>query len=128
MKKGKRFSWVTSSHQHYKQYFPDQPCTVSNTTALPRATRRMFKNNNLENDYFPPNRRHNINVVLRFCLHRCQLCISPPPLLIPLAGCMKRGCHRPLTAKTKHTNLKLDFFGTGNSVKEESQQTDIVGG
>lgn len=102
----------TSSHQHYKQYFPDQPCTVSNTTAKTASCKpeECLKITIWKNDYFPQIDGSNINVVLRFCLHRCQLCISRPLLLIPLAGCMKRGCHRPLTAKTKHTNLKLDFF------------------
>lgn len=32
---------------------------------------------------------------------------------------MKRGCHRPLTAKTKHTNLKPDFLELGIARKRK---------
>lgn len=61
-------------------------------------------------------------VALRLCLHRCQLWRCATSSLLPLAGCMKRVCHRPLTAvmmtknnnseknKTKPNNLKRGFF------------------
>lgn len=87
---------------------------------------------------FPPIRRHNINcdsvhTHAGSAFHNLRL-------LFPLAGSMKRGCHRPVTAKMKQTNKQTKnkthqpqtrlfiFFGTVNSVKEERQQTDIVGG
>lgn len=115
-------SSVTSSHQHYKQYFPDRPRSDSNTRAKNCLLQPedWLKITICKMTISSPIRRHDIN-----CDSVCtgaRSAFRHLRLLFPLAGCMKRGCQRPVTVKikqtnthkknpiTKHTDLKLGFF------------------
>lgn len=73
----------------------------------------MFGNNTIthfekktNNKDFPQSHGTISTVIPWFHLHTRQFCVSKPPLPFPLAGCMKRGCHRPLTAMIKQTTKK----------------------
>lgn len=71
----------------------------------------MFGNNTIthfakKTKDFPQSHGTISTVIPWFHLHRRQFCVSQPPLPFPLAGCMKRGCHRPLTAVIKQTTKK----------------------
>lgn len=77
--KKKGFSWVTSSNQHYKQYFPDRPCSDSSAAAKTQPEEELKITICKRTIFSPPNNS------LWLCLRRRRLCVSQPPLAVSIS-------------------------------------------